>query len=229
MLKQLLMVEDSHAPTGSVALIAVEEGKVDEDALPAEGELENVTIELRECPIHKRRILERLIDWKPTSILLLSDSSLDNEEADARTLMLQLQLTDIADDIGTDVPLIIEMNSTRNQQLSQMMCATDFVVSSKITAKMMVQVAEERHKKAILSDLLSDGGSSICMKPVTRYILPDHPSDFYTIGASAARYGEIAIGCKRMLDEGGFEVVINPQSKEALVLGENDELIVLAR
>ena len=72
--------------------------------------------------------------------------------------MLQLLLTDIAEDIGSVIPLTIEMNSTRNQRLSQMMRATDFVVSSRITAKMMAQIAEERHKKAILNDLLSDGG-----------------------------------------------------------------------
>ena len=142
-------------------------------SLPDEGELRNVTMELRECKIHKRRVLEALVAEEPTSILLLADPELDDEEADARTLMLQLQLNDIADEIGTSVPLIVEMNSTRNQQLAQMMRATDFVVSSRITAKMMVQVAEERHKKAILNDLLSDGGSSIYMKPITRYVHVD--------------------------------------------------------
>ena len=173
-------------------------------------------------------MLESLVSENPSGILLMSDPELDDEEADARTLMLQLQLNDIADEIGASIPLIVEMNSTRNQQLAQMMRATDFVVSSRITAKMMVQVAEERHKKAILNDLLSDGGSSIYMKPITRYVQTEGEVDFYTLGASAARYGEVAIGYKRFDAEGNFEVCVNPRSKAAVTFGPSDDLIVIA-
>jgi hypothetical protein len=102
-------------------------------------------------------------------------------------------------------------------------------VRGRITAKLMVQVAEERHKKAILNDLLSDGESSIYMKPITRYALVDEPVDFYTLGASAARYGEIAIGYKRFADDGRFEIVVNPKSKAASHFGRGDDLIVVSR
>ena len=228
MLPQILLEEDHNAAPGSQVIIAVEPGKVDENLLPQEGELRNVTVELRECKIHAHRVLQALVAENPSSILLLSDPDLDEEEADARTLMLQLRLNDIAEDIGVSVPLIVEMNSTRNQQLAQMMRATDFVVSSRITAKMMVQVAEERHKKAILNDLLSDGGSSIYMKPITRYVHVDRPVDYYTLGASAVRYGEIAIGYKHFDDEGGFEICVNPKSKAPFTFNEGDDLIVIA-
>ena len=229
MLKQILLEEEGHAVPGSQVVIAAEPGTIDRDSLPADDELQNISLDVRECRIHKRRVLEALVAEEPTSILLLADPELDDEEADARTLMLQLQLNDIADEIGTSVPLIVEMNSTRNQQLAQIMRATDFVVSGRITAKLMVQVAEERHKKAILNDLLSDGGSSIYMKPITRYVLVDEPVDFYTLGASAARYGEIAIGYKRFADDGSFEIVVNPKSKAATTFGRGDDLIVVSR
>ncbi len=229
MLKQILLEEESHATPGSQVVIAAEPGKIDRDALPSDDELHTISLDVRECMIHKRRVLEALVTERPTGILLLADPELDDEEADARTLMLQLQLNDIADEIGTDVPLIVEMNSTRNQQLAQIMRATDFVVSGRITAKLMVQVAEERHKKAILNDLLSDGGSSIYMKPITRYVLVNEPVDFYTLGASAARYGEVAIGYKRFGDDGSFEIVVNPQSREATTFGSGDDLIVISR
>ena len=164
----------------------------------------------------------------PTGILLMSDPELDEEEADGRTIMLQLQLNDIAEEIGVDVPLTIEMNNTRNQRLSQMMRATDFVVSSRITAKMMAQVAEERHKKDILNDLLSDGGSSVYMKPVKRYVLTDQPVDYYTLGASAARFDEIVIGYKRNNPDGTFDIQLNPHSKQPLMFDGDDDLIVIA-
>ena len=229
MLKQILFEEDAHAVKGSQVVIAADPGTIDPDALPLESELDNITVEIRECKIQSRRILESLVADQPSSILLLSDPSLEKEEADSRTLMLQLQLNDIADEIGTTTPLIVEMNSARNQQLAQIMRATDFVLSGRITAKMMVQVAEERHKKAILSDLLSDGGSSIYMKPVTRYVHISDPVDYYTLGASAARYGEIAIGYKRFNEDGTFEIVVNPKSKSAIKFGRGDDLIVVAR
>ena len=228
MLKMILLEEEGHAAAGSRVIIAAEPGKLDDVSVPEASELSNVTFELRECKIHKRQVLEELLREEPTGILLLSDPDLSDEEADSRTLMLQLQLNDLADEIGSTIPLIVEMNSTRNQQLAQMMRATDFVVSSRITAKMMVQVAEERYKKAILSDLLSDGGSSIYMKPITRYVHVDRPVDYYTLGASAARYGEIAIGYKRFNEDGSFQICVNPKSKAAVTFGAGDDLIVVA-
>ena len=115
-----------------------------------------------------------------------------------------------------------------SQRLSQMMRATDFVVSSRITAKMMAQIAEERHKKAILNDMLSEGGASISMKPVTRYVMTGEPVDFYTLGASAARYGEIAIGYKKIAEDGSFTIEVNPRSRAATKFSDHDDLIVVA-
>ena len=142
--------------------------------------------------------------------------------------MFQLHLNDIAAEIGTDIPLTIEMNSTRNQRLSQMMRATDFVVSSRVTAKMMVQIAEQRHNKAIFDCLLSDDGASIYMKPITRYVKTDKPLNYYTLRASAARYGEIAIGYKKFTDN-HFTIELNPPIKQEEVFSEQDELIVIAK
>lgn len=229
MLKQILLEEDAHEAAGSRVIVAAEPGKLDLASLPDARELRNIELDVREERIFTRRVLESLVAEKPSGILLMSDQTLEPEEADARTLMLQLQLNDIAEDIGADVPLTIEMNSTRNQSLSQMMRATDFVVSSRVTAKMMAQVAEERHKKEILNDLLSDGGSTILMKPITRYVHTEKPVDFYTLGASAARYGEIAIGYKKCDEDGSFTIEVNPRSKAATAFGPNDDLIVVAQ
>lgn len=229
MLSAILLEEDAHAAPGSKVIIAAEKGKIEDDMLPEPEEFRNIELEVRPCRIYKRRALERLASEGPSSILLMADSDLPAEEADARTLMLQLLLNDIADEIGTEIPLTIEMNSTRNQKLSQTMRATDFVIGSRITAKMMVQIAEERHKNAILNSLLSDGGSTVYMKPITRYVLTGEPVDFYTLGASAARYGEIAIGYKKFADDGSFSIELNPRSKAATKFEDCDDIIVIAR
>ena len=228
MLRQFLLEEDDFAAPGSKVIIAAEPDRIDTDSLPASDVLKNIEIDLRECKIYKRSVLESLAAENPSYIILMSDTELSDEEADARTLMLQLQLTDIAEAIGAELPLIIEMNSIRNQRLSQRMRATDFVISSSLTAKMMVQISEHREKKAIFNDLISDEGSTIYMKPVTRYVTIDAPVDFYTLGASAARYGEIAIGYKKIKDDGTFTIEINPHSREKEMFSDRDDLIVIA-
>lgn len=225
----IIVEENSHSAPGSKLIVAAEPGKIDRGLVPAVEDLPNIEVELRECKIFSRSVLEELVAENPSCILLMADAELPDEESDARTLMLQLHLNDIAEEIGSDIPLTIEMNSTRNQRLSQMMRATDFVVSSRVTAKMMAQIAEDRHKKAILNDLLSDGGSTIYMKPITRYVTTDEPVDFYTLGASAARYGEIAVGYKRLAEDGTFAIEVNPRSKSAVRFSERDDLIVVAR
>ena len=94
----------------------------------------------------------------------------------------------------------------------------------KAVARLMVQSG--RHPG--MSDLLSYGGSSIYMKPITRYVHVDRAVDYYTLGASAARYGEIAIGYKRFNDDGSFDIVVNPKSRATITLGPGDDLIVVA-
>lgn len=189
----------------------------------------NIELDVRACSIYKRSTLEKLVAEGPTSIVLVADSELADEEADSRTLMLQLLLNDIAEAIGSEIPLTIEMNSVRNQRLSEMMRATDFVVGSRITSKMMAQIAEGRHKNAILNDLLSEGGSTIYMKSITRYVRTEKMVDYYTLGAAAARYGEIAIGYKKFAEDGSFTIELNPRSKAATQFSEHDDVIVVAK
>ncbi len=227
-LRQFLIEDDLFAPMGSKVIIAAEPGRIDAELLPKQTDLKNITVDLRECGIFKRNVLEKLVADNPSCIILMSDTGLEAEEADARTLMLQLMLTDIAKEIGAELPLIIEMNTRRNQLLSQRMRATDFVLGSSITAKMMAQISEHRSKKDILNDLISYDGSAIYMKPVSRYIKTDSPVNYHTLGASAARYNEIAIGYKKCSENGNFDIVINPHSREKLTFSASDDLIVIA-
>ena len=229
MLNAILREENAHAAPGSKVIIAAEEGKLNASELQVPNNPCNIELDIRACSIYKRSTLEKLVAEGPTSIVLVADSELADEEADSRTLMLQLLLNDIAEAIGSEIPLTIEMNSTRNQRLSEMMRATDFVVGSRITSKMMAQIAEGRHKNAILNDLLSEGGSTIYMKPITRYVRTEKMVDYYTLGAAAARYGEIAIGYKKFAEDGSFTIELNPRSKAATQFSEQDDVIVVAR
>ena len=226
-LRQFLIEDDLFAPAGSRVIVAAEPGRIDADLLPAQAALKNITVDVRECGIFKQSVLAKLVEEKPSCIILMSDTGFEAEDADARTLMLQLLLTDIAKEIGAELPLIIEMNTRRNQLLSQRMRATDFVIGSILTSKTMAQISEHRSKREILSDLISCDGSAIYMKSITRYIKTDAPVDYYTLGVSAARYKEIAIGYKKFNENGSFSIVINPHSSEKLTFSDKDDLIVI--
>ena len=222
-LHQFLIEDDMFAPTGSKVIIAAEPGRINPALFPEPAVLKNIKVDVRECSILKRKVLEKLVEEDPSCIVLMADTELDAEAADAQTLMLQLLLTDIAKEIGAELPLIIEMNTRRNQLLSQRMRATDFVIGSSITAKMMAQISEHRSKKDILNDLISYDGSAIYMKPVTRYIKTNTPVGFYTLVASAARYKEIAIGYKKSDGNGSFNIVINPLGREKMTFDDHDD------
>jgi len=66
------------------------------------------------------------------------------------------------------------------------------------------------------------------MKPVTRYIKTNTPVDYYTLGASAARYNEIAIGYKKSDENGSFSIVLNPHGREKMTFSDRDDLILIA-
>lgn len=66
------------------------------------------------------------------------------------------------------------------------------------------------------------------MKPVTRCVHTEKSVDFHTLSASAAHYGEIAIGCKKYAEDGSFHIEINPQSRTAEKFSLQDDVIVIA-
>ncbi|MBQ6733693.1 MAG: hypothetical protein IJR00_02170 [Lachnospiraceae bacterium] len=75
LLKQILLEEDLHAAKGSRVIIAAEPGKIDPDALPEQESLANITLDVRECKIFARHVLQRLVNEKPSGILLVSDTT----------------------------------------------------------------------------------------------------------------------------------------------------------
>jgi hypothetical protein len=66
------------------------------------------------------------------------------------------------------------------------------------------------------------------MKPIRRYVHTEKPVNFYTLGASAARFNETAIGYKKFGEGNTFTIEINPLSHEEIQFDDQDDLIVIA-
>ena len=93
---------------------------------------------------------------------------------------------------------------------------------------MMTQISQTREQFIILDDLLSDSGSELYMKIANRYVVTGKPVNYYTVCASASRYGEVAIGYKKVNENGNFKIVINPPKDQEIIFNKDDRLIVLA-
>lgn len=228
LLHQVLAELDCYLAPGSGVIVAASEVALAVCDMPGHGQLKNLSLDIRHCDVFQRSVLDELVATKPDNVLILADSEEAAQESDSRTLLLLLQLRDIARRTGVKFSITSEMCSVENQELAQVTKVTDFVVSSNITALMMSQISQAREQFAILDDLLSDEGSELYMKDAGRYVRLGEGVDFYTVGAAATRYGEIAVGYKKLGEEGEFDIVLNPPKSSSVVLNKGDSVIILA-
>ena len=141
--------------------------------------------------------------------------------------MLLLYLNALSDTMGLDFTVASEMRNVQNQELAKVTKVNDFVISSNITALMMTQISQTRQQHAILEDLLDEDGSEFYRKPIDRYVKCGVPVNFYTIGAAAARYGEIAVGYQKVHGT-ETQTRCNPPKNETIIFTPDDALIVIA-
>ena len=228
LLDQVITELDCYATKDSEIIIATTEESLNEEYLPAQENLENIKLTKDICDIFNRKELERIIAKNPNNVLILTNQNDDDETADSKTLLLLLQLRDISRKNNLHFTVTSEMRSIEDQELAEVTKVTDFVISSNITALMMTQISQTREQFVILDDLLSDSGSELYMKIANRYVVTDKPVNYYTVCASASRYGEIAIGYKKVKENGKFEIVINPPKEQEIIFNKDDRLIVVA-
>ncbi len=174
-----------------------------------------------------RKRMEEILTEDLDNVLILSNDHLDEEETDARTLLSLIYLWDIIKKEHRRVSITSEMKRTVNQRLANQSRGDDFVIGSNIVNLMMTQIAENRELTALFEDILDEEGSELYMKPMENYVKLQTPVDFYTITESAARQGHIAIGYKKLTEEGN-EIVTNPLKSDIITFDEGDLLIVVA-
>lgn len=228
LLKQIITELDCYVPENSEVIVALSDSDFS-DYMPAQEDLKHIKLTTDSCDIYNRNEIERIVGTNPNNILILTNQSDDDETADSKTLLLLLLLRDITRTANYNFTVTSEIRSVENQQLAEVTKVTDFVISSNITALMMTQISQTREHFEILEDLLSDNGSELYMKSVNRYVQLNKPVDFYTVCASATRYNEVVIGYKKILANGEFDIVLNPDKTNEVIFTENDNFILLAQ
>jgi len=223
-LPDILTELDNYADKGT--MIAVAGIQVPE--FIATSQYKNIQVMSIECDIYNRVDLESLVKDDIKNILLLSELECCNDEADAKTLLLLIQIRDIEKKIGRDFNLTSEMRSVDNQKLASVANVNDFVVGSTITNLIITQVSENRKLALLFEDLLDADGSELYMKKACRYVKPDVETDFFTVTEIAKKRNEIAVGYKKVTPD-GILIKTNPVKADRISFGKDDYLIVIAQ
>jgi hypothetical protein len=93
------------------------------------------------------------------------------------------------------------------------------------------QISQQRVLDCIYRELLSAGGTEICLKPASRYVQLDAPRSFNDLQYAAQGMMEVALGVRIADRESGtaHAVQLNPDRAATWRFRPGDDVIVLAQ
>ena len=223
---------EAYVVEGSEIVVVCESDDVRTQLLTLSQSLTKQRLRFAKGTLSTRSTLEALKPETFDHLIVLGDSTLPIQQADANTLITLLHLRKIADARGVKLSIVSEMQDIRNRALAQVARADDFIVSDKLVSLMLSQLSENKKLDAVFKQLFSAAGSEICIRPVRDYVKTGMAMSFYTVMEAAARKNETAIGYRRLKQaenkEDGFGVKVNPKKSDDVFFEANDQVIVLA-
>jgi voltage-gated potassium channel Kch len=223
---------DNYVAKGSQVTIVSDIYDLEKQLRLEVGKLKNQKITVREGNIRDRALLESLEATEYDHVIVLAYSHLEQQEADAITLITLLHLRDIAEKDQTPFSIISEMLDLRNRELAEAAKVDDFIVSEHLISLMMSQLSENAELMGVFTDMFDPEGAEIYLKPISDYVTTGQPVNFYTVVEAARRRGETAIGYRLMSEshdaDKGYGVHTNPKKAERLNFSAEDKIVVLA-
>jgi len=179
-----------------------------------------------------RALLDDLNVAEYDHVIVLADTNMEPQAADARTLITLLHLRDISEKDETPFSIVSEMLDLRNRELAEVANVDDFIVSDHLISLLMSQLSENGDLYDVFTDLFDPEGSEIYLKPAGDYVEIGQPVNFYTVLEAARRRGEVAIGY-RIISElhdaaKSYGVRTNPPKSTEVSFAVEDKIIVLA-
>ncbi len=223
---------DRYVAKGSQVTVSCDLFNVEKQIRQDCGMLPNQQISFVEGDSSDRAMLESLGVTDFDHVIVLANSMLEPQEADAKTLVTLLHLRDMAERDKTPFSIVSEMLDLRNRELAEVAGVDDFIVSEHLVSLMMSQLSEDAALFAIFQDIFDPEGSEIYLKPVTDYVDAGRPVNFYTVLEAARRRNETAIGY-RVVSEAkaagkSYGVHTNPKKSVPVNFNPEDKIIVLA-
>jgi len=191
----------------------------------------------QKCAFHTgdttdRPLLDSLDIQDFDHVLVLADSGLEVQRADARTLITLLHLRDISEHDDTPFSIVSEMLDMRNRTLAEVTRVDDFIVSDHFISLMLAQLSENVDLYPVFMDLFDPEGSEIYLKPAADYIETGRPLDFYTVVEAARLRNQTAFGYRIAAQahdaDRDYGIRTNPKKSELVTFAPEDKIIVLA-
>ena len=223
---------DNYVPKGSLMTIAADSYGIDKQLESKGIRLKNQKLLVVEGETTDRNLLNSLGVKDYDHVIVLANSQLPPQEADAQTLVTLLHLRDIAEEDETPFSIVSEMLDLRNRELAEATQVDDFIVSEHLISLMMTQLSEDPDLYNIFMGLFDPEGTEIYLKPVGDYVATGKPVNFYTMVEAARRRGETAIGYRLVAESKNagrsYGVYTNPKKSHEVTFTLEDKVIVIA-
>ncbi|MCC7188215.1 MAG: NAD-binding protein [Anaerolineales bacterium] len=223
---------DHYVPKGSQVTVVADIYNIEKQIRAQGGKLKNQKLVVMEGETTDRDLLNKLGVEEYDHVIVLAYSTMEPQEADAKTLVTLLHLRDMAEKDETPFSIVSEMLDLRNRELAEATQVDDFIVSEHLVSLMMSQLSENGELFHVFTDIFDPEGAEIYLKPISDYVTLGEAVNFYTVFEAARRRGETALGY-RLVGEAkmagkAYGVHTNPKKSEAVVFSSEDKVIVIA-
>jgi hypothetical protein len=223
---------DAYVPSGSQVTVMAQGDGIEGEVESCAGKVNNQKVLFIKGETTSRTQLDRLDLKNANHVMVLAYDGLDQQEADARTLVTLLHLRHFAEVHKTSFSITSEMLDLRNRELAEAAKVDDFIVSKHLVSLMLAQLAEDYELYPIFQNIFHPSGSEIYLKPIGHYVETGQPVNFFTVVEAARRRGETAIGYRiaaEAKDAGkSHGVHTNPKKSASVTFTPADKIIVVA-
>ena len=223
---------DNYVAKSSQVTVVADIYNIEKQIKAQGGKLKNQTLVVEEGETTDRDLLDKLAVQDYDHVIVLAYSTVEPQEADAKTLVTLLHLRDMAQKDETPFSIVSEMLDLRNRELAEATQVDDFIVSEHLISLMMAQLSENAELFDVFTDIFDPEGAEIYLKPVNDYVTPGTPLNFYTVTEAARRRGETPLGYRitaEANDAGkAYGVHTNPKKSESITFSPEDKIIVIA-
>ncbi len=223
---------DNYVPQDSQVTVVADVFNIEKQIKAQGGKLKNQKLIVQEGETTDRDLLNTLNVQDYDHVIVLAYSTMESQEADAKTLVTLLHLRDMSEKDETPFSIVSEMLDLRNRELAEATRVDDFIVSEHLVSLMMSQLSENPELFDVFTDIFDPEGSEIYLKPAGDYVATSEPVNFYTVIEAARRRGQTAIGYRKTSEASdssrSYGVHTNPKKSGLVTFAPEDKIIVIA-
>ena len=188
---------------------------------------EEINVTVQDIDLSDSEILENAVK-EMDYVVLLSDRSLEDDEADTEIMLMLFKLHDIRERLGLSFSITAEMKREKNRELVFLKDPTDFIIASNISSMIMAQIAGNFRLRYLFDELLSNRGSEIYLRTAESIGCSDERITIREVRHRAIEFGYLVMGyLLRERGEGDLHMDPDPESK--VTLRPDDYLVVVGR